>query len=327
MVTNSWPEKFLSRLQLLIPDNRMREKTIDSFGQEKPVCIRVNTLKTTSENATRELSKSGIHATQVTWYQDAYILNTTTARQITDLDLYQRGDIYIQSLSSMIPALVLDPKASYSVLDMCAAPGSKTTQIATLMKNEGKIVANDMSNSRIYKLRANLEQQGVTNTIITNFVGQSLWKKYQEHFDNVLVDAPCSMEGRFSTLDPSTYSDWSETKISRLAKQQHWLLRSAVSAAKVGGTIVYSTCTLAPEENEGVIDWILEKENGRVELETVSIEGLEAAPAVNTWKYKQFNQSLSKTLRIYPSASMEGFYIAKLKKIKSNVGTISNTKS
>lgn len=301
------PEKFIARLQKLISDPIRYEQVCQSFTAAKPVTIRVNTLKADSTSIISELAAAGIATQPVSWYPQALILPHTTTRQITELPAYIEGRIYIQSLSSMIPVLVLDPQPEEKVLDLAAAPGSKTTQIAAHMQNTGDIVANDSSHQRLYKLRANLTQQGVTNTKVTNFAGQSMWQKYPEYFDKVLVDAPCSMEGRFNTQDPSTYEDWSEGKVKRLARLQQWLLRSAVSATTVDGTIVYSTCTLSPEENEGVINWIFEKEQGKIELEAIGVKGLEVTSI------------LAKTLRIYPSETMEGFFIAKIKKVKSNV--------
>ena len=246
----------------------------------------------------------------------------STTEGITELSVYKEGKVYIQSLSSMIPALILSPTKDDVVLDMAAAPGSKTTQMAMMMNNGGQIVANDMSHERLYKLKANLAQQSVTNTTCSHSAGQSLWQRYPEYFDKVLLDAPCSMEGRFDGTDPETFDDWSTKKIKRLSKLQKWLLRSAVSATKVGGTIVYSTCTLAPEENEEVINWILEKEARTVQLEDISIEGLEMMNGLTSWQDKQFTPELTKTKRILPSNTMEGFYIAKIKKIQSNVRSV-----
>jgi 16S rRNA (cytosine1407-C5)-methyltransferase len=203
--------------------------------------------------------------------------------------------------------------------DRAAAPGSKTTHIAMLMKNSGEIAANDVSRERIYKLQSNIERYGITNIEITNQPGETLWKKYPEYFDRVLLDAPCSMEGRFDTRDTTTFEDWSLKKIKKLAKQQCWLLRSAVSATKVGGTIIYSSCTLAPEENEAVIQWLLEKEKNTVKLENIDIPYVDAIDGLTQWQNKDFNSSLIKTKRILPTKEMEGFFIAKIKKVKSNV--------
>src|SRR6185437_11372051 len=118
------------------------------------------------------------------------------------------------------------------ILDMTASPGSKTTQMATLMHNQGKIIANDKSRQRVFRLKANLKQQGVTNTDTFSLPGEFLWRKFPEVFDEVLLDAPCSMEGRISLLDEESYKDWSVKKVKELANLQKWLIRSAVSCVK-----------------------------------------------------------------------------------------------
>lgn len=255
------PAKFLEKL----------DKNIDPsvFEIKRPTTFRVNTLKIDCE-------------------EQAFI-TTAPLRQIQELDIYKNGEIYVQSLSSMIPTEVLDPKPGDYVLDICAAPGSKTSQMAALMQNEGHIVANDNSRIRIYKLEANLKNLGVTNTSIIQSQAQTLWQKYPDTFDKVLADVPCSMEGRFYTPDPKTYKDWSPAKIRILVQLQKFILRSAFGCCKPGGIIVYSTCTLNRQENEEVVEWLLKKEPGRVEL--LSME------------------------RINPSPVMEGFFVAKLRKV------------
>ncbi|MEO6509049.1 MAG: RsmB/NOP family class I SAM-dependent RNA methyltransferase, partial [Patescibacteria group bacterium] len=199
---------------------------------------------------------------------------------------------------------------------------SKTTQIAAMMSNKGKIIANDPSRERLFKLKQNIETQHLQNTEIISQDGQSLWRLYPEYFDKVLLDAPCSMEGTFSYLVPKSFSYWSAKKIKVLSKQQKWLLRSAVSCTKPGGTIVYSTCTLSPEENEEVISWILEKEKDTVQLEEISINHIGTYPPFTSYKNNRFDPEVHNTLRILPSNKMEGFYVAKLRKIRSNIASI-----
>jgi 16S rRNA (cytosine1407-C5)-methyltransferase len=208
----------------------------------------------------------------------------------------------------------MDPKPNQLICDLTAAPGSKTTQLAALMENTGTIVANDISRTRIYKLLANLASAGVTNTQTLTFPGQALWKKYPNFFDSVLVDAPCTMEGRFSTKDPQSFADWKPKKVKLLSKLQKYLLWSAFSATKPGGTIIYSTCTLEPEENEVVVDWLLQKEKGHVTIEPIDLEIEDTQAGLTTWKKKTFASEMTETLRILPSQSMEGFYIAQLRK-------------
>lgn len=314
------PEKFVERLQKLYTPEEL-EKVFHAMSVRPLPSFRVNTLKTTPDVLIADLKKLGITLEPVSWYSDAFIVTNKTIRELTETEQYKQGLFYIQNLSSMVPALVLDPKADETILDLTAAPGSKTTQIASLMQNQGKIVANDLSRPRLYKLRANLASYGVINTQIANVPGQTFWKQYPEQFDKTLVDVPCTMEGRIRCDDPDTYTDWSPRKIKDLATRQQYLLRSAVAATKVGGTIVYSTCTLSPEENEGVIDWILKKEGDAIRVEPVEISGLAAGHGIAEWA-KPYNSQVQNSLRMFPSDRMEGFFVAKIKKIASTIPTV-----
>lgn len=312
------PEEFLIRLKRLVSSG-LYEEVIQALSAPRPTTLRVNRLKVTAEALISALESLGFTLEAVPWSADAFIVTSGTLRSLSETAPYQTGQLYVQSLSSMLPPLVLDPKSGDRVLDIAAAPGSKTTQMASLMQNRGEIVANDTSQTRIYRLKANILLQGATIAHVSRDDGRSLWKRYPEYFDKALVDVPCSMEGRFFAPEPKTYQDWSVKKVKDLSHLQRWMLRSAISATKPGGSIVYSTCTMSPEENEEVVDWVLEKERGNVVLEEVHLDGLDRYPGLLQWGLKNFDASLSKTLRIYPTARMEGFYIAKIKKIKSTV--------
>lgn len=312
----SLPQSFTEHIQGMFA---MPVDEINSLFGSRPVAIRTNTLAATPDSIEKMLMEAGISCSPVQWYSDAFIISGTAAKTLTALPSYGRGEFFIQSLSSMIPALALAPNPGENVLDIAAAPGAKTSQIAALMENKGTITANDIDMNRIYKLRAVLKNQHVSNTRITKEPGQAIWKKYPEYFDKVLLDAPCSMEGRFDKEVPKTYSHWSMKKVRNLSKLQKWLLRSAVSCLKVGGSLVYSTCTLSPEENEEVIDWILSKEEGCIELENVNIAGLDLTPGLTAWGDTKFHSQLVNSKRIMPGPVMEGFYIAKLKKIAKTV--------
>ena len=292
------PEAFLERLKTIVPPEQLASVLL-AYTIQKPTTLRVNTLKTTVDAVKKMFDDAHIQYEQSDISPISFIVRSDK-RELLDLEAYTNGLFYIQSLSSQLPALTLDPKKDEKILDIAAAPGSKTTQIAALMENTGEIVANDNSRIRGYKLEANLKTQGVTNTRIVISAGQSIWETFPEYFDKALVDAPCSMEGTFTTTNPKTYEHWSPKEIKELVQRQRWLLRSAISATKAGGTIVYSTCTLEPSENEQVIEWILKKEKGKVEL-------------------------VEPMTRILPSELMEGFFVAKLKKIASTIPSVLRT--
>jgi NOL1/NOP2/sun family putative RNA methylase len=306
------PSQLLERWQQIYSEKDYK-KLLETLSHNSISSFRTNTLKTTSTKLEAILIKQGFIIEKVDWYPDAYILKNKSIREVTDTDAYNQGLLYIQNLSSMIPSLVLDPKPHEKVLDIAAAPGSKATHIAALMNNTGELTANDLSFKRLFKLKNNLTQMGVTNAKVLNLPGESFWKKLPEYFDRTLVDVPCSMEGRIRCDDPKTYQDWSPKKIKQLAKLQKYLLRSAVSATRVGGTIVYSTCTLAPEENEGVIEWVVGKTPDALAVEKISLPNQQFQNGLSSWKKKQLKYTQN-TARIFPSLTMEGFFIAKLKK-------------
>lgn len=312
------PQEFLLRLKEQLP-SQYYSSVLHSFTIRKPTTLRANTLKITAAQLRKNLADEGIKADTIHWYSDAFTLKNITLRQLQETKWYKDGYLYVQSFSSMIPALVLAPQPGEKILDITAAPGSKTTQMAMMMGNTGEIVANDISRVRLFKLEANLKIQGVTNVKVVSLPAQRVWRQYPEYFDKTLVDVPCSMEGRFDAHEPKSYAGWSVKKVKSLAKDQKWILRSAVSATKPGGTIVYSTCTISPEENEGVIDWILNKEKGSVKVESIIFSGVKSVQGIEKWYEETYSPEVKKTVRILPSATMEGFFVAKLKKIKSTV--------
>ena len=316
--TPALPQEFLSRLASLLHPKQY-DAVVTALSSDRPTTFRVNRLKTTPEVLLPALETQGFAVSLVPWSSDAFILTQGTLRALSETPQYRNGELYVQSLSSMLPPLILNLQPGERVLDIAAAPGSKTTQMASLMDNHGEIIANDTSRTRIYRLKANMALQGASIAHVSRDDGRAIWKRYPEYFDKALVDVPCSMEGRFNTQDPKTYQDWSLKKVKDLSHLQRWLLRSAISATRPGGIIVYSTCTMSPEENEEVIDWVLAKERGNVIVEDVRLSGAVFDPAILVWNAKKFDTSIGKSARIYPTNLMEGFYIAKLKKIRSSV--------
>jgi NOL1/NOP2/sun family putative RNA methylase len=320
-MTQPWqtlPPLFVERLSKLVAEPQLTA-VLEALCQARPTTLRANTLKITPNELQEQFAKDGIELEPVPWFENAFVVATGTKYEVMGHPLYTAGALYLQSLSSMIPPLVLSPQPGDRILDLTAAPGSKTTQIAAMMNNTGEITANDLSPVRLFKLQANLRMQGVKNTFARRGPGQLFWQKYPDYFQRTLVDVPCSMEGRIHCPDPESYEEWSLKKIKELSIRQKHLLRSAISATQPGGVIVYSTCTLAPEENEEVVNWAIEKEKGAVELETIEIPELSGKPGITQWGNDTYDTSLSKTLRILPSTTMEGFYVAKLRKKASTI--------
>lgn len=292
-------------------------QAVVATSTERPTTFRTNTLKTITPAVREALQSDGYKTQNVPWYPDAFILKNKTKRELMDLTVYTSGQIYLQSLASMVPPLVLDPKPGEKVLDLTAAPGSKTSQIAALMKAEGQLVANDNNKVRFFKLQHNMEALGVSQArpawdfSLNMLHGVALVKKYKNYFDRILLDAPCSAEARFIASEPSTYGYWSERKVREMAYKQRQLLLSAWGALKPGGVLVYSTCTFSAEENELQIARLLERFKD-AEVASIEIDNLKRGPIITEWKGRKLPAGLQKALRVMPTNEIEGFFIAKL---------------
>lgn len=213
----------------------------------------------------------------------------------------------------MIPPVVLDPRPGERVLDMAAAPGSKTTQLAAMMQNQGLLIANDVSIPRIKALSANLERSGCLNVAVTNLAGVRIGRFAAGQFDKVLIDAPCTAEGTLAK-SPEALERWSERSIGKLATIQSKLLLAAYQAVRPGGTVVYSTCTFAPEENEGVVSEFLGN-HPEATVESFTLPGLTVSPGITEWQGEAYHPSVVGAGRIWPGEQrMEGFFICQLRK-------------
>ncbi len=311
------PSEFIDRIQNEY-DPLKAEKILNGMMVERPVTLRVNTLKTNVREIMKIFQKDNIKFERVLWYNDALIIKNIRENQLEKHSLYQEGHIYLQSLSSMLPPLVLDPKPGERVLDLTAAPGSKSTQLAALMNNQGFILANEINELRVERLKYNSEKQGASIIQVRHGDGKRLEENYDQYFDAVLLDAPCSGEGLFLACDPKTYRFWNPKRVRELAGEQKKLLRTALWALKPGGTLIYSTCTLSTSENELVLDWALEKYGSELSVEAIteypSIPGRGPGIAVGDFS-KPHSQ---KYLRLDPNQVMEGFFVAKLRKGKRN---------
>jgi len=315
------PEKFIERMENIAGSSLFCD--IRKTFVDKPTTFRVNTIKATREEVLEILKQDGFKVDLVPWNRDAFILRNKTKKELTNLRIYREGKIYIQSLASMVPPIVLEPEAGEKVLDLTAAPGSKTSQMAAMMDQKGELVANEINKVRFFRLKHNMEHLGVMDEeellpdwdfTLRMEDGSVLTMEYPEYFDKVLLDVVCSGEARFIEGYPKTYGYWSEKKIKMLIYRQQKLLFAAWSALKPGGTLVYSTCTMAPEENEARISKFLERIGDEAEVIEFDIEHLKKMPAVMNWKEKDFHPEVSKTLRILPTKDIEGFFVAKIRK-------------
>ncbi len=295
-------EVYLNRYKELLGDEL--EEFLKVIVEWLPTTIRVNTLKISKKELLSRFKDKGIEYEEAKFWENAIKIKTRLS--IGNTLEYYLGYIYSQTFSSMIPPLVLNPKEDEVVLDMCAAPGSKTTQMAQMMKNTGAIVANEKELIRIRALRDNVQRTGATNVIITHMDGRKFKEKV---FDKVLVDAPCTATGtimkNFEII--KMYNPRASKNISVLQKN---LLGTAL---KIADEVVYSTCSLEPEEDEFVIDWALRKFED-FKLEKIRISGVKIEDGITFWEGKELNPEIKKTARIYPhkNPDFEGFFIAKL---------------
>lgn len=284
------------------------DRILLAMAGERKTTFRVNTLKYSIRELMEYLNGKGLKYERVSWYNDALILKNGREKDIESLDIYEKGYVYLQSLSSMVPPLVLDPKPGEKVLDVTAAPGSKTTQMAAMMDNKGSILANELDPIRAERLKYNVEKQGAHIIQVIQGRGEKLHESYEGQFDKVLLDAPCSGEGRFIISDKRTYTAWSLKEVQRLSKLQKKLMESAAKCMKKGGVMVYSTCTINESENEEVLYWAENNLGLKVVDINISIPSSQRADS-------KPGSSVHKGIRIMPSKDMEGFFVSKLMKI------------
>lgn len=299
------PEIFKERYAAIVDD---KDAFFGCLSTLQPRSFRINTLKSNAEDVIEQFKKYDIQIGQVPWYEDAFI---SEEPDIGSTFEHFSGKIYMQELVSMLPPIIVKKELEKAklVLDGCAAPGSKTTQIAAMMQNKSTIVANDISYNRIRALKFNLEKTGVFNTVITN---KDLRNFQNMPFDLVFLDAPCSSEGTMRK-NFGLFSLWSEKNIKKLAKTQKQLILKAFDLLSPGGVLVYSTCTFGPEENEAVIDHLLNERDAT--MEAIEIANLKLSPTVKDWKGYEFHEEVKKAVRIWPHHNNTGgFFLAKVRK-------------
>ena len=311
---------FLERMKQIFGSDSDFENYIKSLESEPPISIRCNTLKISPEELKKRLENRGWVLTQpFKDYPEIMIVkNELQPGELGRSMEHLLGYYYVQEIASMLPVLALKPKPEETVLDLAAAPGSKTTQIAAAMNNKGTIMANDFNLGRLKILASNMERCGVANSILVKKDGIYLCKKLKDfgfQFDKILVDAPCSGEGTLRSSD-ATAKMWNPKTIKILSRLQKGLLASAIEILKPGGEAVYSTCTHAPEENEEVIDFVLKKFGKDIIIEKISLP-IKCRSGLTEWKENTYDKNIEKSCRIYPQDNdTEGFFIVKMRRKK-----------
>ncbi|PIN74799.1 tRNA methyltransferase [Candidatus Woesearchaeota archaeon CG10_big_fil_rev_8_21_14_0_10_37_12] len=300
-------DKFIERYSALTDWEEFKKYSL-SFLRKS---IRVNTIKTTTEKVVKRLQKDW-ELEPVLWCKEGFFIEHKRGRlDVGNTIEHALGHYYVQEAASMIPPLVLDPQPGETILDMAAAPGSKTSQIAQYMQNKGVLIANDVKGMRLAALGINLQRMGVHNAITTMMQGQA-FARANIQFDRVLLDAPCSGTGTIRK-SPKTINIWNPNSLSHLTKLQKQLIETAWSVLKPGGTLVYSTCSLEPEENEGIISQFLNKHSNAKPLE-IDLP-LERGQAVTEFAGEKYNKEVHACLRLWPQNNdTEGFFVAGFRK-------------
>lgn len=294
------PKKLKQRYKRFIPEF---DKFVGYFKKPQAVSIRVNTIKISRE---KFLKNTNLELKQVPWYKNGFFVEKNHGIVAHSFD-YFLGYMYLQDAASMLPPLVLNPKVKESILDLTAAPGSKTTQISQILNNKGCIVANDNAFERITALRGNINRLGCMNVAITRLDVRNF---PNSQFDKILLDVPCSLEGSMRKY----FVRWDENTVRNFAHLQKQMISRAWKLLKPKGILVYSTCTYAPEENEGVVQYLMNQEQD-VKIEPIKIPGIRMHPGLSNFRNTEFDSELKKTARVYiHDYNTSGFYIAKLKK-------------
>ncbi len=300
-MTNNIPN-FLYNLLMEQYGEEVINKIISGYSKKRKTTLRVNTLKTSINHVKEHLTNLNYTYSEVPWYESALILENVTEKEIKDLDIYENGEIYLQSLSSMIPAIILNPKEDENILDMAAAPGGKTTQMVALSNNNAYITACEKNKIRAERLKYNIEKQGATRVSV--IVKDSRDLDNFLSFDKILLDAPCSGSGTIDINDNKLETIFTEKLLNRSIKFQTQLLNKAINLLKKGNQMVYSTCSILKEENELVLKEIMKRHN--IEIVPIKKELFPNIPFLNT--------QIDGTICVSPTDLYEGFFVAKIRK-------------
>jgi|688.fasta_scaffold00063_138 NOL1/NOP2/sun family putative RNA methylase len=319
-VKNNNLEIFLSNLKEIYPS--IYPTVEKGLHHDRNTTFRFVRPKENEEEAREDLQNAGYQIKSGPIENSYEIIKEPKKAYISDTESFKNGWIYVQEFASMVPPTILELEPGQKILDMAAAPGSKTSQIADLTNYESEILALEKHPIRIQKLKHNLEIYKCDNV-------EALWAngikfdkrnpQFIEFFDRILVDAPCSSEGRFNLNDPKSYKYWNIKKRREMSKAQKGLLMSGIRMLKPGGVLVYSTCTFGTEENELVLQWLLEK-MPELKIEKFNVpfnnfaHGL--TQVTKDGKTLQLDKQIKNSIRVLPNEQFGGFFIAKIRKVK-----------
>ena len=296
--------EFLKNKLLEQYGEELAEKIIEGYYAKRKLTFRVNTIKSNKEKITKFLDENNIEYKTVSWYEDVFIVEKSEESVIRGSEIYENGEIYIQSLSSMIPPLIVEPKDGENILDMTAAPGGKTTEIYALSQGKANITACEKNKIRAERLKYNIEKQGATRIGLLMQDARRLDLFFV--FDKILLDAPCSGSGTLDLNDEKAIQGFTEELVNRSIKTQKELIDKSLKHIKVGKEMVYSTCSILKEENEAYLTELVKK--GMIEIIPIDLDYFSEIPVLPV--------DLEGTLCVCPNEYYEGFYVAKIKKLK-----------
>ncbi len=310
------PPLFVARLAAIAPPEELAN-CLASFAAVKPTAVRLNPFTRPTADSYAALIAQGFRLTPVAWLTDVYLVEPEQRRALTESADFYAGHIYLQNLSSLSAAPALAPESGETVLDLAAAPGGKTLQLAAVIGPTGRLAAVEPIADRFYKLKATLQRHGAPWVETYRVDGRAAGRRWPEVFDRVLLDAPCSSEARFDRHNPLSWAYWSLRKIKETAHKQRGLLLAALYSLKPGGTLVYSTCSFAPEENEAVVSDVLRRVGEKVAIRPIDLPWPHVQPGLTHWQTQTYHPDLRHAVRILPDAVQDGFFLCRLVKRES----------
>ncbi len=295
--------KFLVEILKNQYGEKITSNIIEGYQKQRATTFRVNTLKSNVKEVEKELENANIQYKKSELGKEIFIVKTADKTRLKQMEIYETGKIYMQSLSSMLPPIILEPKQGEDILDMAAAPGGKTTQMACITENKANITACEMNKIRAERLKFNVEKQGANAYIMlkdARFLDDFF------SFDKILLDAPCSGSGTINVNDKNLQKYFTEKLIEKCSKTQLQLLIKAIKLLKPGKEMVYSTCSILSKENEEIVEKAV-KLFGKAEIVPIKWEKEKYLPKLPT--------KIPGTICVCPTELFEGFFIAKIKKL------------
>lgn len=300
MEENKLPQFFIDMLNNQYGQD-LTKQIIKGYSLKRVTTLRVNTLKANIEKIKQELLNFNIEFEDILWYKDALLIKNATEKEIQELEIYKNGEIYMQSLSSMLPPIILEPKENKDILDMAAAPGGKTTQIAAITQNKAHITACEMNAIRAERLKYNIQKQGA-NVFVMREDARKINDLFS--FDQILLDAPCSGSGTININDENLEKTFTQKLIDKCVSSQTQLLKKALKILKPGNELVYSTCSILQQENEDIILNAIKGTNAKIV--PIEFEGKSQLPLLPS--------KIDGALCVMPNEYYEGFFICKIRK-------------